>query len=84
MYLGGGQIIQAPQTGEDVQIDPLSWPGSWSPPAPPPCPTPPDRLREDPTMPVTIAQLRDTTSVDLMTAALVGRPVRQLVIPPRW
>ena len=24
MYLGGGQIIQAPQTGEDVQIDPLS------------------------------------------------------------
>jgi cell wall-associated NlpC family hydrolase len=24
MYLGGGQVIQAPQTGEDVQIDPLS------------------------------------------------------------
>ncbi len=23
MYLGGGQIIQAPQTGEDVQVDPL-------------------------------------------------------------
>ena len=23
MYLGGGQVIQAPQTGEDVQIDPL-------------------------------------------------------------
>ena len=23
MYLGGGQIIQAPQTGEEVQIDPL-------------------------------------------------------------
>ena len=23
MYLGGGQIIQAPQTGQDVQIDPL-------------------------------------------------------------
>ena len=22
MYLGGGQVIQAPQTGEDVQIDP--------------------------------------------------------------
>jgi cell wall-associated NlpC family hydrolase len=27
MYLGGGQIIQAPQTGEDVQIDPLSLAG---------------------------------------------------------
>jgi cell wall-associated NlpC family hydrolase len=24
MYLGGGQVIQAPQAGEDVQIDPLS------------------------------------------------------------
>ena len=23
MYLGGGQVIQAPQTGEDVQIDPV-------------------------------------------------------------
>ena len=23
MYLGSGQVIQAPQTGEDVQIDPL-------------------------------------------------------------
>ena len=23
MYLGSGQIIQAPQTGENVQIDPL-------------------------------------------------------------
>ena len=23
MYLGGGQVIQAPQTGEDVQVDPL-------------------------------------------------------------
>jgi len=23
MYLGGGQVIQAPQTGQDVQIDPL-------------------------------------------------------------
>jgi cell wall-associated NlpC family hydrolase len=23
MYLGGGQVIQAPQTGENVQIDPL-------------------------------------------------------------
>lgn len=23
MYLGGGQVIQAPQAGEDVQIDPL-------------------------------------------------------------
>ncbi len=23
MYLGGGQVIQAPQTGEDVQIDPI-------------------------------------------------------------
>jgi cell wall-associated NlpC family hydrolase len=23
MYLGGGQVIQAPQTGEDIQIDPL-------------------------------------------------------------
>lgn len=27
MYLGGGQVIQAPQTGEDVQIDPLSLTG---------------------------------------------------------
>jgi cell wall-associated NlpC family hydrolase len=27
MYLGGGEIIQAPQTGEDVQIDPLSLAG---------------------------------------------------------
>ena len=23
MYLGGGQVIQAPQTGEDVQINPV-------------------------------------------------------------
>ena len=23
MYLGDGQVIQAPQTGEDVQIDPV-------------------------------------------------------------
>jgi cell wall-associated NlpC family hydrolase len=23
MYLGGGQVIQAPQTGQDVQVDPL-------------------------------------------------------------
>jgi cell wall-associated NlpC family hydrolase len=23
MYLGGGQVIQAPQTGEDIQIDPV-------------------------------------------------------------
>jgi peptidoglycan DL-endopeptidase CwlO len=27
MYLGGGQIIQAPETGQDVQIDPLSLSG---------------------------------------------------------
>jgi cell wall-associated NlpC family hydrolase len=27
MYLGGGQIVQAPQTGEDVQIDPLNLAG---------------------------------------------------------
>jgi cell wall-associated NlpC family hydrolase len=27
MYLGGGQIIQAPQRGEDIQIDPLSLAG---------------------------------------------------------
>jgi cell wall-associated NlpC family hydrolase len=27
MYLGGGQVVQAPQTGEDVQIDPLSLAG---------------------------------------------------------
>jgi cell wall-associated NlpC family hydrolase len=27
MYLGGGQIIQAPQTGQDVQIDPLDLSG---------------------------------------------------------
>ena len=32
MYLGGGQVIQAPETGEDVQIDPSTWPPSWSPP----------------------------------------------------
>jgi cell wall-associated NlpC family hydrolase len=23
MYLGGGQVIQAPQSGENVQIDPI-------------------------------------------------------------
>jgi cell wall-associated NlpC family hydrolase len=27
LYLGGGQIIQAPQTGQDVQIDPLDLAG---------------------------------------------------------
>ena len=27
MYLGGGQVIQAPQTGEDVQVDPLDLSG---------------------------------------------------------
>jgi cell wall-associated NlpC family hydrolase len=27
MYVGGGQIIQAPQTGQDVQIDPLDLAG---------------------------------------------------------
>ena len=27
MYLGGGQVIQAPQTGEDVQVDPLDLAG---------------------------------------------------------
>ena len=27
MYLGGGQVIQAPQTGQDVQIDPLDLTG---------------------------------------------------------
>jgi cell wall-associated NlpC family hydrolase len=27
MYLGGGQVIQAPQTGQDVQVDPLSLAG---------------------------------------------------------
>ena len=27
MYLGGGQIIQAPQTGQDVQIDPVDLAG---------------------------------------------------------
>jgi cell wall-associated NlpC family hydrolase len=27
LYLGGGQIIQAPQTGQDVQIDPLDLSG---------------------------------------------------------
>jgi hypothetical protein len=27
MYLGGGQIIQAPQAGEDVQVDPLELAG---------------------------------------------------------
>ena len=26
MYLGRGQVIQAPQTGEDVQIDPIDLP----------------------------------------------------------
>jgi len=28
MYLGGSQVIQAPQTGEDVQIDPLNMSGA--------------------------------------------------------
>jgi cell wall-associated NlpC family hydrolase len=28
MYLGGSQVIQAPQTGEDVQIDPLDLSGA--------------------------------------------------------
>jgi cell wall-associated NlpC family hydrolase len=27
MYLGGGQVVQAPQTGEDVQIDSLDLAG---------------------------------------------------------
>jgi peptidoglycan DL-endopeptidase CwlO len=27
MYLGGGQVIQAPRTGEDVQVDPLDLTG---------------------------------------------------------
>jgi cell wall-associated NlpC family hydrolase len=27
MYLGGGRVVQAPQTGEDVQIDPLDLAG---------------------------------------------------------
>ena len=27
MYLGGGQVIQAPQTGQDVQTDPLDLSG---------------------------------------------------------
>ncbi len=27
LYLGGGQVIQAPQTGEDVQVDPLDLAG---------------------------------------------------------
>jgi cell wall-associated NlpC family hydrolase len=27
MYLGGGQVVQAPQTGEDVQVDPLDLAG---------------------------------------------------------
>jgi cell wall-associated NlpC family hydrolase len=27
MYLGGGQVIQAPQTGQDIQIDPLDLAG---------------------------------------------------------
>jgi cell wall-associated NlpC family hydrolase len=27
MYLGGGQVVQAPQRGEDVQVDPLSLAG---------------------------------------------------------
>jgi cell wall-associated NlpC family hydrolase len=27
MYLGGGQVIQAPRTGEDVQVDPLNLAG---------------------------------------------------------
>jgi cell wall-associated NlpC family hydrolase len=27
MYLGGGQVIQAPQTGQDVQVDPLDLAG---------------------------------------------------------
>ena len=27
MYLGGGQVIQAPQPGQDVQVDPLTLTG---------------------------------------------------------
>jgi hypothetical protein len=27
MYLGGGRVIQAPQTGEDVQADPVDLSG---------------------------------------------------------
>ena len=27
MYLGGGQVVQAPRTGEDVQVDPLDLAG---------------------------------------------------------
>jgi cell wall-associated NlpC family hydrolase len=27
MYLGGGQVVQAPQTGQDVQVDPLDLAG---------------------------------------------------------
>jgi cell wall-associated NlpC family hydrolase len=27
MYLGHGQVVQAPQTGEDVQIDPIDLAG---------------------------------------------------------
>lgn len=28
MYLGGSQVIQAPQTGQDVQTDPLDLSGA--------------------------------------------------------
>ncbi|HCU94556.1 MAG TPA: hypothetical protein DHU96_18295 [Actinobacteria bacterium] len=53
MYLGGGLVIQAPQTGQDVQVQaprpastsrstPSTWPESSLPPAPRTCPTTPD------------------------------------------
>ena len=41
MYLGGGQVIQAPQTGENVQIDPLNLAGVVA-------ATPPARLAPPP------------------------------------
>ena len=71
MYLGGGQIIQAPQTGEDVQIDPLDLAGVVVATRPADLPRMPDPQpgRRTPMIRVTIAQLRATTTVDLMTAA---------------
>jgi cell wall-associated NlpC family hydrolase len=46
MYLGGGQVIQAPRTGEDVQVDPLDLAGVVTATPPPTFPTTPDPPRE--------------------------------------
>jgi cell wall-associated NlpC family hydrolase len=72
MYLGGGQIIQAPQTGQDVQVDPLDLAGvvvATRPADLAPAELPVSSKEPEPMRPVTISQLRKTATVDLMTAA---------------